>query len=1204
MSPRRRAAHRVADAIDRTMNVDSRRVARAARREARRARYVVGLGPKPILSVVMPIYNVEQWVGAALDSILTQSLHALEVIVVDDGSPDGSADVVRQIARRDPRVRIVTKENGGLGAARNTGLEHIRGEYVAFADSDDIILPGSYEAMVGLLERTGSDFVTAAFERGEQGRAARPNWVKKLTRVTRTRLRIEDEPLALLDITSWNKVFRTSFVDEHGLLFSEGVRYEDQVPITRAYLDATFDILDQCVYLWRTRDDGTSITQQKATLQDLADRILSQDRCAELVQDAPTEVRNTWFVKLLDYDFPNYVEAAIGAGSAEYATAVRERLAVLRDEIPSEIWSRLQFRNRVVSWALSHDDFDLVNDLRGWFQRFQSGRPIGVVDGRPVFVLPEGLDPRGTLPPDTLRVEEVDLLPRVQLTSAAWHDTELVLRGSAFLQNLTDDYAPHELRLHVRGDGVDLEVPVTRFTDPWLDEIANRAYEDRANAGFEARIDALKLAEVTPAGQHDLVLDFEHTQGDFTRVSGITGQVPSGPAGFREAHMLADRLVRLGGNGANGFRVHVQDDWARTAGHSVAADGTVELTVVGPERNPILNPDFGKVVRRGTDGAVTVLLNPRRSRELEVKLTSGSYVPVRWSEEPNVLGADAGTDAGRAYVVRSGGNTVRVTNRQPSVHISAIDATEERLVLRGVSLGAAGHRLQLSSERADAVASDVLPAGEFEIEVPVARDAWQLGRTALPTGRYELRLIDELGEVRPFAHVKVSTSLRAHGPIDIDIDGASVRIGVSNSWSLIVISHALPVDVRPGRTQQLLRERYLEQRHEPRLPVALLETFKGKMAGDSPAAMARELLARHRAGEGPEPVFSINDRSVLVPDGIRSVVRFSPEWYELLARAAYLVTNDNWPFFFEKAEGQAYVQTWHGTPLKRIAKDITDPQGGLSVLYMKTMDAEAKAWDRLISPSPYCSEILPRAFGFEGEVLESGYPRNDVLAAGDRDQVRAAIRKRLDIPDDQRVVLYTPTWRDSFSKVLYLDPEKVVAALPDVTVLVRGHVNTSTGASVAPELAGRIRDVTLYPDINDLFLAADVLVTDYSSVMFDFAILDRPQLFLVPDLEEYEASRGFYFDFVDTAPGPLFDDNETLIAHLAGGPEADAAYADARAAFREKFAPWDDGSASVRAVDALLSAAPSPAAVPAAPSPAAGTAAPSPAAGTAAEACD
>ena len=242
-------------------------------------------------------------------------------------------------------------------------------------------------------------------------------------------------------------------------------------------------------------------------------------------------------------------------------------------------------------------------------------------------------------------------------------------------------------------------------------------------------------------------------------------------------------------------------------------------------------------------------------------------------------------------------------------------------------------------------------------------------------------------------------------------------------------------------------------------------------------------------------------------------MRGTAEWYELLARAEYVVTNDNWPFYFRKAPGQTYVQTWHGTPLKKIANDIVNPQG-LSVLYMQTMEREAQEWDRLVSPSPYCSEILPRAFGYEGELFELGYPRNDRLAAPTRDQERAEIRERLGLTPEQRVILYTPTWRDSSAKSLYLDPEKVIAEVPDAVVLVRGHVNTSGRASVASSTEGRVRDMTLYPDINDLFLISDVLVTDYSSVMFDFSILDRPQLILAPDLESYRDDvRGFYFDF-------------------------------------------------------------------------------------------
>ena len=185
------------------------------------------------------------------------------------------------------------------------------------------------------------------------------------------------------------------------------------------------------------------------------------------------------------------------------------------------------------------------------------------------------------------------------------------------------------------------------------------------------------------------------------------------------------------------------------------------------------------------------------------------------------------------------------------------------------------------------------------------------------------------------------------------------------------------------------------------------------------------------------------------------MVRYTEEWFELLARAEYVVNNANFPFFFRKAQQQVYVQTWHGTPLKRIANDIADKRY-FSMTYQRTMQREARLWDHLVSPSPYCSEILPRAFDYTGKVMESGYPRNDTLLSEDRDSSRAqAVRRRLGIREDHRVLLYAPTWRDSaraaggHSKVLHLEPAELVAALPDTVVLVRGHANTAAARSVA-----------------------------------------------------------------------------------------------------------------------------------------------------------
>ena len=272
-------------------------------------------------------------------------------------------------------------------------------------------------------------------------------------------------------------------------------------------------------------------------------------------------------------------------------------------------------------------------------------------------------------------------------------------------------------------------------------------------------------------------------------------------------------------------------------------------------------------------------------------------------------------------------------------------------------------------------------------------------------------------------------------------------------------------------------------------------------------------------------MWSVVDHSLPSPEGTRQVVRFSPEWYELIGRARYLVNNTNFPDFFAKAPGQTYLQTWHDTPSS--GSVTTSPSGSISRNYMRMMDAEAATWDYLISPSPYCSDIFPGAFHYDGPLLEVGYPRNDSLVSPASMERRDEVRRAFGIAPHHRVILYAPTWRDSvrsggrYSKVMHLDPDELTRRAPDTVVLVRGHSNTASTPSLRARGVGRDVDVTLHPDINDLFLAADVLVTDYSSVMFDFALLDRPILLLTPDLDAYrDQLRGFYFDLAADAPAP------------------------------------------------------------------------------------
>jgi CDP-glycerol glycerophosphotransferase len=231
---------------------------------------------------------------------------------------------------------------------------------------------------------------------------------------------------------------------------------------------------------------------------------------------------------------------------------------------------------------------------------------------------------------------------------------------------------------------------------------------------------------------------------------------------------------------------------------------------------------------------------------------------------------------------------------------------------------------------------------------------------------------------------------------------------------------------------------------------------------------------------------------------------------------------------------------------------------------------EAQDWDLLVSPSPYCTGIFRRAFAYDGEILELGRPSNDVLVGPDAPALREEVREHLGIPQDQTVLLYAPTWRDdarrggAWDKVLHLDHGAVTAARPDVTVLVRGHANTVHRPRVTQ--SARVVDVTAYPDIARLYLAADVLVTDYSAAMFDFALTDKPMIFLVPDLEAYrDRVRGLYLDFESTAAGPVVRTTDEVLAAL----DADECAA-ARERLRTLYAPFDDGSVTERLLEAVL----------------------------------
>jgi CDP-glycerol glycerophosphotransferase len=346
--------------------------------------------------------------------------------------------------------------------------------------------------------------------------------------------------------------------------------------------------------------------------------------------------------------------------------------------------------------------------------------------------------------------------------------------------------------------------------------------------------------------------------------------------------------------------------------------------------------------------------------------------------------------------------------------------------------------------------------------------------------------------------------------------------------------------------------------------------FAGRFA-DSPRALYEELVRR---GGDHEHVWLADPKHLdTFPEGVETAILDSPEGVAALEACDALIANTHTEVEWTKKPGAVYLQTWHGTPLKRIHWDVLwAPEGRL-----ERLQRDVDRWDLLVSPNAASTPLLRGAFRYEGEVLETGYPRNDVLSGPEKDAIRARVRDRLGIAEGTRAVLYAPTWRDDVVFAggdepleLDLDVERMAAELgDDHCLLLRLHYMLTGRLKAFGSDA--IKDVSFYPDISELYLAADVLMTDYSSTMFDFAVTAKPELFFVPDLETYrDTTRGFYFEFEPVAPGPLLTDTDGVIAALRDLPAVTAAHADRYATFRERFAHLEDGHATQRVLDRLL----------------------------------
>jgi CDP-glycerol glycerophosphotransferase len=405
---------------------------------------VVGAAPSmrrmPRISVVVPIYDVESYLATCLQSLARQTERDLEVIMVDDGSTDGSRALAERFACQDRRFHLLTQPNGGLGKARNTGLDLASGEFLAFVDSDDVLPHDAYARLLGALDATGSDLATGNVQRLTRQGTSQAQFLARTFARTRMKTHVSRCRPLLADRTAWNKLWRRSFWDAHGFRFPEGVVHED-IPVTLPahHLAASVDVIAAPVYQWRVREDGAlSITQRRLELRVLHDRLAAIESVRAHLAAHATRKLCLWYDASIVADDLRLHLNLLDEADDEYRALFMTRVTAMLGGAPDRVFHALPAIDRL-KWHLVRRGLvdELVEVLR--FQKHEAAATPPVRVGRRYYGdYPFRADPRLRIPRSAYRLgrRDEDLALTAHLESVRRVDGKLRIRGHAYVNGL------------------------------------------------------------------------------------------------------------------------------------------------------------------------------------------------------------------------------------------------------------------------------------------------------------------------------------------------------------------------------------------------------------------------------------------------------------------------------------------------------------------------------------------------------------------------------------------------------------------------------------------------------------------------------------------------------------------------------------------------------------------------------------------------
>ncbi|MBC6388011.1 glycosyltransferase [Lactobacillus kunkeei] len=1176
---------------------------------------------EPYLSVIVACYNVQDYIEKCLSSIANTNfpMESLEVLMIDDGSTDNTSKIIDEFANKYDSFRALHKENGGVSNTRNYGMKHARGKYIAFVDGDDIVPANAYPSMAFKARQNDSDLVVGFVKRFDKNRYENSYLHSFAVKDDYDKTHITTNHDLMYDTTSWNKLYKRSFLLDNSIKFIEGIIYED-IPFTmEVHLKSRkTSVIEDNVYEWRWRESSDSITQTRSALSNFESRLSALRRTLQIIKDNGFNEDDSFVqdfkYKALFLDLFIFTES-LGDNSSDYIYQAQEMVyKFLRDWNlwDSEIFNHLPVKQQILYSAIRCNDVDMINDISYRKQIGEFRHSIGGSNYR--LVSPELHDKNGLVANANLNDNNSRFIQKIKDVEVTNVDNgDLNIQGAFKINKLhlvKQTFGSGNKNELIQASLINVKnkkttkVQIKRIESPFI----RRTLKPNAkfnNADYEIKFNMKKAIDTLGVGtwkvqvkdtvdNHIMVKDFISEPIEKLTQKSILPFEYNGVkiiTRFNSVDSLVFEVIDL--NSDNDRRPVVSYPTVSDDKQILTFDVN-NMDVSG--YNAVLMSGNGEKIhsidqsKNSFSFNIQDLNTKARNHELKlIILDNFTLAEMNYSFSSNKINQQINLKNGDALSMFYGdtNNMQLVLEEAPFVAQKVtVDANNILHVSSKLNKSIDVNGVLMSQTHVELISADKATRkvlnpkdNHFQINGDVFTFDFNLtsddmDQLDLLEGDYQFKVYLQVDGKAHTYRIKYSKKCKIK-TTELPFNGKSkIFYSVKKDKGMNLIFKVVQpffgvIDSKKGLRSISYSVLYPLMRLLPLRNVMVFDAYWSSKF-DSNEKLMYEYVEQNHPEIKPVWIFN-NIETKITGDGEKVRVNTFKYWY-YLAVARYIIQNTNMPNRYAKRKGQIEVETLHGTFLKHMGFD--EPHFRFAPNKVQNRFAKRnRRWDYLVVPSDYMEKTAKHAFNYGQKVIKSGFPRNDELYANNNTDYINSIKNKLGIPLNKRVILYAPTYRADAGFEFKLDLDKMQEKLADgYVLLVRLHYFVAHSNSFYSN-PGFVYDVSDYENINDLYLISDAMITDYSSVMFDYAHLKRPMIFYAYDADWYldEENRGVYLDYYKQMPGPIVKTEDELIDRIRHLDSVEDNYSDQMEVFCNEFAQYGrSGDATQQVVETVL----------------------------------